>query len=175
MPDEHIDERRLSLQERLALVYQRLDQLPPATNADEAFKQLATTLDQVEDDYSGVPKNPDPGLKFDGRMYPPREDFTERTADGGIRATTRGNQIEISPDGTTSILSRKTGEEVYRKLGANLVAQNALDPELRKIQDLAATAYPAGLESPTGTIPEAQSAPPAVHRKPERDDRTPGR
>ncbi|NEA30600.1 hypothetical protein [Streptomyces sp. SID13031] len=165
------DEQPLSLPERLALVYERLDQLPPARTASEAFTQLATTLDEVEEQYSGVPRDPNPGLKFDGRMYPPREDFTERTADGGLRATTRGNQIDISPDGTTSILSRKTGDEVYRRPGAG--PEQTLDPELRKLQSLAATNYPAGLRSPTA-IP-ASTQPAATHHKPERDDRTHGR
>lgn len=168
------DEQPLSLPERLNKLYERLDQLPPARNADEALQQLATTLDQVEDEYSGVPRDPNPGLKFDGRMYPPREDFTERTEDGGLRATTKGNQINISPDGTTSILSRRSGEEVYRRAGAE-VAQSALDPELRKLQALAASDYPAGIKSPTATRPEAQSASPANQGKPERDDRTPSR
>lgn len=167
------DEQPLSLPDRLKKLYERLDQLPPARNADEAFQQLATTLDQVEDEYSGVPRDPNPGLKFDGRMYPPREDFTERTEDGGLRATTRGNQINISPDGTTSILSRRSGEEVYRRAGAEAAQNAALDPELRKLQSLAATEYPAGSKSPTATSPQSPSASPATHGKPERDDRTP--
>lgn len=175
MPDEQSDEQRLSLQQRLALVYERLDQLPPVWKPEEAFKQLSTTLEQVEDEHSGVPKDPNPGLKFDGRMYPPREDFTERTEDGGLRATTKGNIINIAPNGTMSILSRKSGEEVYRKPGAELGETNNLDPELRKVQSLAETNYPARSESPTATTPEAQSAPPAAHRRPERDDRTQGR
>jgi hypothetical protein len=175
VPDEQSDERRLSLPERLTLVYERLDQLPPVWKPEEAFKQLSTTLEQVEDEHSGVPRDPNPGLKFDGRMYPPRDDFTERTEDGGLRATTRGNIINIAPNGTMSILSRRSGEEVYRKPGADLGEPNNLDPELRKIQSLAAGDYPAERGSTTATAPEAKSTPPAVHRKPERDDRTQGR
>jgi hypothetical protein len=175
VPDEHSDERRLSLQERLALVYERLDKLPPVQKPEEAFKQLAATLDQVEDEFSGVPRNPDPGLKFDGRMYPPREDFTERTADGGLQATTRGNIINIAPNGSMSILSRKSGEEVYRKPGADLGEPNTLDAGLRKVQSLAETNYPDRSETPPASTSDAQSTPATVHRKPERDDRTPGR
>lgn len=168
------DQRRLSPQERLALLYERLDQLPPAPNADEAFRQLAETLDDVEDEFSGVPKNPDPGLKFDGRMYPPREDFTTRTEDGGLQATTRGNIINISPDGTMSILSRRSGEEVYRKAGAG--AQESLDPDLHKVQSLHADAYPRGLVYPTATTPQSQAPrPPGVQPSSERDDPTRGR
>ncbi len=50
----------LSLKERLALVYQRLDQMPPPTTAQEAFDRLNTVLEEVEDEYSGVPKTPTP-------------------------------------------------------------------------------------------------------------------
>ncbi|MEJ1109563.1 MULTISPECIES: hypothetical protein [unclassified Kribbella] len=175
MPDEQSDERRLSLQERLALVYERLDKLPPVSKPEEAFKQLATTLDEVEDEFSGVPRNPDPGLKFDGRMYPPREDFTERTEDGGLQATTRGNIVNISPNGTMSILSRKSGEEVYRKPGADLGEKNTLDANLRKIQSLAATDYPPPGGSTPASTTGTQPAPKTVQRKSERDDRTKGR
>lgn len=163
------DEQRLSLQERLALVYERLDKLPPVHKPAEALEQLAKTLDQVEDEFSGVPKNPNPGLAPDGRMYSPREDFTDRTADGGLRATTRGNIINIAPNGTMSILSRKSGEEVYRKQGAELGEPNTLDAGLRKVQSLAANDYPDQSETPTS---DAESEPAAAHRKSERDDRT---
>ena len=93
MPEEQSDERRLSQQERLALEYERLDKLPPVSKPEEAFKQLATTLDEVEDEFSGVPRNPDPGLKFDGRMYPPREDFTALAAVLPVRA-----EVPARPD-----------------------------------------------------------------------------
>lgn len=104
--------------ERLAIVYQRLSSLPPARDAEEALGQLAETLTQVEDEHSAVPENPDPGLAYDGRMYPPRADFTTRDEDGTIHAVTKGNEIHAHPDGTLRITSRRTGEEVYRRPGA---------------------------------------------------------
>ncbi|MEU8828820.1 hypothetical protein [Streptomyces sp. NPDC048636] len=117
MPDPSPDEP-LSLPQRLAIVYERLDRLPAATSADEAFDRLGAVLDEVEDQYSGVAKNPDPGLKFDGRMYHPRADFTTRGEDGSIHAVTKGNEIHASADGTLVISSRRTGDEVYRRQGA---------------------------------------------------------
>ncbi|MEV6285790.1 hypothetical protein [Kribbella sp. NPDC051770] len=159
------DEPRLSLPDRLRLLYERLSALPPAKTADEAFRQLAETLDQVEDEHSGVERNPNPGLKFDGRMYPPREDFTERLPDGGLRATTKGNLIEISPGGTTDIYSRHTNNLVFRRPGAD--AQ--LDPELQKLRELNATNHVTGSRAASPS-----TATPAVQQPP-REDRTPER
>ncbi|WP_037078057.1 hypothetical protein, partial [Pseudonocardia spinosispora] len=115
----------LSLGQRLAEVYRRLDLLPAATSADQAVTQLNDTLTAVEDEYSGVPANPNPGLKFDGRMYPPREDFMTRTLEGAITATTKGNVIHASPNGALRIPSRRTGEAVYRRDGATPVSSAA--------------------------------------------------
>lgn len=112
------NETPLTPGERLAIVYQRLDTLPPARNAEQALAQLAETLTRVEDEYSGVPENPNPGLAYDGRMYPPRADFTTRDEDGTIHAVTKGNEIHAEPNGTLRITSRRTGEEVYRRPGA---------------------------------------------------------
>ncbi|MFF4647452.1 hypothetical protein [Streptomyces sp. NPDC001389] len=108
---------KLSLPERLAIVYERLTALPPAKGAREALRQLADTLDSVEDEYSGVPKDPNPGLAFDGRMYPPRADYITEEADGTLKAVTKGNVIYAHPDGTLRITSRRTGDEVYRRDG----------------------------------------------------------
>ncbi|WP_405674865.1 hypothetical protein OG292_03175 [Streptomyces sp. NBC_01511] len=108
----------LSLHERLNIVYERLTALPPATGPEEALRQLADTLTSVEDEHSGVPENPDPGLAFDGRMYPPRADYTTRQADGTLVAETRGNMIYASPDGALTITSKRNGETVYQRPGA---------------------------------------------------------
>jgi hypothetical protein len=101
----------------LSIFYERLGNLPAPTSADEAFGQLSSTLTQVEDEFSGVVENPNPGLKPDGRMYPPRADNITRTPEGGINAKTFGNLIEIDPDGATRILSRRSGDVVYSREG----------------------------------------------------------
>jgi len=159
----------LSLKERLALVYQRLDQMPPPTTAQEAFDRLNTVLEEVEDEYSGVPKNPNPGLKFDGRMYPPREDFTEYTADGRILAVTKGNTIEALPDGTLTISSRKTGQPVYQRKGAgqSLTLDNEAGLEIQN--PTIAKAFEAVRQAQQGMVPpgtraHGQSQAPAPRR-----------
>ncbi|SNQ48029.1 conserved hypothetical protein [Frankia canadensis] len=112
----------LPLHERLQIVYHRLDELPPPASAQEALTQLNTTLDAVEDEYSGVPRDPNPGLKFDGRMYPPRDDYINRQPDGGLEAVTKGNIIKIGPTGETTILSRRSEEVVYYRPAADPVS-----------------------------------------------------
>lgn len=107
----------LSLHERLALVYQRLDAQPPASTAEDAYRNLANTLNEVEDEHSGIPFNPAAGLGYDGRMYPPREDYITRHHDGTLTALTKGQVITTHRDGTLTITSRRTGNEVYHRPG----------------------------------------------------------
>lgn len=108
----------MSLPERLNIVYQRLTALPPVTGPEGALRQLAETLTSVENEYSGIPEDPNPGLRFDGRMYPPRADCTTREDDGTLVAVTKGNVIYAKPDGELIITSRRNGETVYQRPGA---------------------------------------------------------
>ncbi len=106
-----------TIAERLREFYSRLGQLPRATSADEALEQICRTLDQVEDDLSGIPKKappPPPGTS-DGRMYPPQDDSITRHPDGRITATTRRHRLEISADGGMVITRIRTGNEEFRK------------------------------------------------------------
>jgi hypothetical protein len=63
----------ISKAKRLQEFLKRLQIAPPASSADEAFPLLATTLNTVEDELSGVPNHPG-NWKTDGRLYPPQED-----------------------------------------------------------------------------------------------------
>jgi len=112
------DGPRLTPSERLREVFRRMDLLPRGATAEETFEQLRATLEEVEDEYSGVERNPNPGLKFDGRMYPPRDDHIRRDPDGGLFAQTKGHDIHISPDGALRIVGRATGNADYQRLAA---------------------------------------------------------
>jgi hypothetical protein len=106
-----------ALQDRIKEFYKRLGASPRASTADEALEQLSRTLDEVEDDLSGIPKKsppPPPGMP-DGRMYPPLPDFLTRHPDGSITARTRGHVIEIGSDGGVTIRNKKTGSTEFTK------------------------------------------------------------
>jgi hypothetical protein len=60
--------------QRLLLFLDRLRDAESAVDHDAAMALLSSTLNGVEDEFSGVPYNPEePGT--DGRMYPPTERF----------------------------------------------------------------------------------------------------
>ena len=59
--------------ERLAIFMDRLSRATASGSADEAYALVAGTLNQVEDEFSGVPFDPR-NWKTDGRLYPPQED-----------------------------------------------------------------------------------------------------
>ena len=101
----------IGMQQRLAEFYRRLRAQGPASSADDALARIRRTLDEVEDEMSGVTKQcppPGPGMS-DGRMYPPLDDFVKRLPDGRIIARSRGHRIEIGPDGETRIINLQTG------------------------------------------------------------------
>lgn len=108
---------KATIRERLAEYYQRLLAKPKAKNAEEGLRQVRSTLDEVEDQLSGVVKKdpPPPPNMSDGRMYPPLDDFVIRHPDGRITATTRGHKIEIGADGEVVIRNKKTGDIELRK------------------------------------------------------------
>lgn len=81
--------------------------------------QVSKTLDDVEDQLSGIPKKspPPPPNMPDGRMYPPLPDRIKTMPDGTLVARTRGHIIEAGPDGSLKIINVKTGEVELQKRG----------------------------------------------------------
>ena len=109
--------QRRSVRERIDELYRRLSLLERSGTAEGSLRQLCETLDQVEDELSGLPKQtpPPPPSEFDGRMYCPSEDFVARLQDGSILALTRGHRIEIGTNGSLKILSKLTGQPEFEK------------------------------------------------------------
>jgi hypothetical protein len=79
--------------------------------------QMNSTLEGVEDAYSGVPKDPNPGLTSTPRMYPPQADNIVRGADGSITATSRGHVTVYGANGSITVTDRGTGAVVFQKPG----------------------------------------------------------
>jgi hypothetical protein len=108
MPDESASQR--TLRQRLSELYRRLSGTPRTASAEEAFRELCETLEQVENEFSGVPKPnviPAPAVA-DGRMYCPQEDHVPRLPNGDILALTRGHRIEVAVSGSLRIINRVT-------------------------------------------------------------------
>jgi hypothetical protein len=59
---------------RLAIFIARLRKAPLGRDAAEATSLIATTLNAVEDELSGIVFDP-ASLGNDGRLYPPRDDY----------------------------------------------------------------------------------------------------
>ncbi len=115
MTEESVN--RLTTRERLQELYRRLGSAPKLSSSEAAFRELCEMLDQVENEFSGIPKSasiPRPSMD-DGRMYRPLEDHVARRADGSILALTRGHRIEIASDGSLRIINKVTGQVEFEK------------------------------------------------------------
>ncbi len=119
--DRGVTKGVLSKSDRLKLFNQALADAPMAKNADEALKLVNRTMDKIEDAYSGVVAKANPGLKYEGRMYGPRSDYTTRLSDGGLEAITKGNIIRMSPNGGIQFFLKNSdgsaGKMVFNKAG----------------------------------------------------------
>ena len=71
MANDHISYTR---EQRLRLFYRRMGASEPAARHDEAMAMLASALNDVEDEFSGVPFDEE-RAGTDGRMYPPSERY----------------------------------------------------------------------------------------------------
>ncbi len=71
------------------------------------MSQVAKTLDDVENAYSGVPNMLNPPKAFHGRMYPPQADSIKQVPGGGLQAQTKGHVIEAGPNGSIKITDKQ--------------------------------------------------------------------
>lgn len=109
----------LSKSERFREFLSRLQESPPASSHDEAFTLLSDTLNQVEDEFTDIPFQPDQ-WQTDGRMYPPEEDNArevERRADV-IRYRHKAHNTFIRDNGAIEIRD-VNGELLFEKPGSD--------------------------------------------------------
>jgi len=101
----------LSKAQRLRVFLEHLQAEVSAADHDEAMALIASTLNKVEDEFSGVSYNPDePGT--DGRMYPPNERFRySKWERHGVRCYRQtAHATFVGANGAVEIRSRKGGE-----------------------------------------------------------------
>ena len=103
--------------ERIRIFLARLTSAEPAADFDEAVAQIAAILNAVEDEFSGVPFDPENWMA-DGRLYPPQPDNEHDVPGraGWSRFRTRGHNIFISSDGSIEIV-HLAGELLLKKNG----------------------------------------------------------
>lgn len=118
--------RRWSIEEissraqRLSEFFRRLAQRLPAASVDEALAVLTTTLNEVEDELSGIRYNPE-RWQTDGRLYPPLPD-SRRPVPGRPDVTrwrSKGHNTYIRENGAMEIVTVREGEIVFRAAGRN--------------------------------------------------------
>ncbi len=109
----------LSIQKRLEEFYRRLSAQPPSVAADQALERIGKTLEEVEDQHSGVLKKdpPPPPNRPDGRMYSPKTDRIIRHPDGRITAAARRHTIDIGNQGTITTRRATTGTVEFYQAG----------------------------------------------------------
>jgi hypothetical protein len=105
---------------RLAEFVRRMEAAPAVGSAKEAMTLLSRTLNQVEDELTDIPFDPDRWL-IDGRLYPPVPDSAREVAGRPdlIRYRSRGHNTWIGPNGAIRIADIATSSVVLDKPGAD--------------------------------------------------------
>jgi hypothetical protein len=105
--------------ERLEIFMDRLARAAATASAEEAYALVATTLNEVENEFSSTPFDPD-NWKTDGRLYPPQED-NKRLVMGHpdvTRYRTVAHNVFIGANGAIEIQTVR-GTVLFQKPGAD--------------------------------------------------------
>jgi hypothetical protein len=116
-----------SKKERFEIFVKRLNAAEPAGSAEDALILLGDILNDVEDEFSGIPNNPEL-WETDGRMYPPQED-SRRNVPGQPslrRYRSRAHNTYIGVNGSIRIETVE-GKILLEKAGHNGLKTNDLD------------------------------------------------
>jgi hypothetical protein len=107
-----------SKEERFAEFLRRLALLPRARNISEAREQLERTLNQVEDEMTGIAYDPTQ-WQSDGRMYPPQDDSLRLTRNPAVLCfRSKGHRTYIAQGGAIEI-HEVFGKVVFSKSGSD--------------------------------------------------------
>lgn len=106
--------------QRFKLFLELLMSEAKSANMGEAKASLEWTLNEIEDQHSGVPYDP-AKWESDGRMYPPQDDFLQKGSNEDIAIYhSRGHRISFGRNGAIRIEVRsgpEKGKVVLDKFG----------------------------------------------------------
>jgi hypothetical protein len=111
----------MNILERLAVFYERLRTAPPAATAEEALTLICRVLEEVENEFSPMPKQSPPPRTFDGRMYLPQSDNIVKASDNSMWIKTRHHRVRIDPSGAFCVFREMPGRTLrkeFQKVGA---------------------------------------------------------
>jgi len=107
-----------SREQRLDEFFRRLAQRLPVSSAEDALAVLVSTLNEVEDELSGIPYNPE-SWAMDGRLYPPLPD-SRRPVPGRpdlARWRSKAHNTYIRDNGALAIVRAPDGVIVFEAPG----------------------------------------------------------
>lgn len=110
----------MELHERLAVFFQRLAAAPPANSATEALALVCRLIEEVENEFSPIPRSDPPPRRATGRMYPPLADYIFSEPGGSLRAETRRHTMRFAADGSIRIALRENPSIAFSKPGRTL-------------------------------------------------------
>jgi len=115
-PVGSIPSREIRLQE----FFSRLERQSPFSTLDQAYTALVSTLEEVEDEMTGIENDPS-RWQSDGRLYPPQQDHwvPEAGHPDITRMRTRRHYVLISATGALEIQDIRTGSVVFSKADSN--------------------------------------------------------
>ena len=113
-------EESISKEVRLAEFLRRLAKAPAAKTFEEAYGQVSNILNEVEDELTVIPNNPE-SWQSDGRLYPPQLDNARTVPNKdaikrfrSLRHNTfigQNGSIAIEVVGTRAVIFSKAGED----------------------------------------------------------------
>lgn len=113
-----VDDDYVPKEDRLEEFLRRLGESPLANTFDEAYSQLCNILDEVEDEMTSIPNQPE-NWQTDGRMYPPLSDSVRSVPNHPLvkRLRSRGHNTFIGVNGSIEIQVVGSGVAIFSKPG----------------------------------------------------------
>ncbi|MGX5816614.1 RHS repeat domain-containing protein [Chitinophaga lutea] len=108
----------LSKAERLGKFFSKLEAAESVADQKSAIKLINKTLDEVEDQFSGIPKASGVTRGDDGRMYGILDEMYVKTLKDGTKiANSRGHRTVLGTDGSIKVQSLDGTKTFFEKLG----------------------------------------------------------